>query len=950
MSKTLRELFEAAILLPAPDRAAFAEAQCADPASRAHLLRMLEIDHVEQIDQSDDLGANGDLALALAAAIGDSNPILNRIGAQVGPYTIEAHIGDGGSSVIYRASRPIEGVAQMVALKILRRGMHAPEARRLFDRERHALAALQHPFIAQLIDGGVDASGQAYLALELVDGVPITEYARSRSLDFRARLKLFRQVALAVAAAHRALVVHRDLKPANILVTHDGYVKLLDFGIAKLMGDEHDLTQTKFQAFTPAYAAPEQRANGPITTATDVYALGIVLGELLTGQRVHEGSKQTPSTHISEDTAPGVLPSTPQQMRRLLRGDVDNIVLKALEIEPERRYRGAAEFADDIERLLDGQPVKAHPPSVGYRASKFVRRNRVSVALVGLLVLALLGTTGTALWQAKLARLQSANAMLESQRAGKQAKRAEQMSAFLGSIFSGVQPVQRDAQPPSLSALVQRAARKAQDGLSDDPEAAVNLLITAGNIFDDLSDSANVKRMYVEAVRRAEKSLPIENDERLFAISALAEFSRVEESLDEAEALLKATAAALPQAAKSSKGRAVFTLTYGKLERTRGRVPEATDRLNRAVLECESEFGANSYELMDALSQRSVLLMSAADVEGAAVDMERAYAISKTDACAQSDCGPVVAANYADLLIRQGNYAQGRALHMQAAEIMRRAYPDPNLELANSLDSIAVSFGYEQLWAPSEALLRASLLIRQAAGGLDDEGAQTTQLSLGRVLQAQGKALESTQLLTQVLAHGRKTLDANSPKLATILNFLANAETKAGLYASAKIHAVEALAIIFKINGENNARTAGAITTLAELAERQNNLAEALALALRAVAAAGSESPKGGQPTWPARVSYARIACALQKPDAPAEFGKIWAEISVHPQKLTASELYLLDQAQTCMTGASDRALAMRMLARQKLLRTGADQRVEAELQKMRAWLAQMDALKPDRD
>jgi len=950
MNKTFRELFEAAVLLPVEARAAFVASQCADPSIRARLLRMLEIDQVAHVDKPDDLGMDGDSALALSAAIGDTKPLLHAIGTQVGPYTIEEHIGNGGSSVIYRASRKIEGVSQVVALKILRRDMHAPEARRLFDRERNALAALHHPFIAQLIDGGVDTAGHAYLALELIDGVPITEYARSKNLDFRARLKLFVQVALAVAAAHRALVVHRDLKPANILVTHDGYVKLLDFGIAKLMGDDRDLTQTRFQAFTPAYAAPEQRANGPITTATDVYALGIVLGELLTGQRVHEGSNQTPSAHISENTPQGVLASTPQQMRKLLRGDLDNIVLKALEIEPERRYRGAAEFADDIERLLDGQPVNAHPPSVWYRANKFVRRNRVSVALVSLLMIALVATTGTALWQAREARMQSVNAQLESQRAGKSAMRAEQTSDFLASIFSGVQPVQRDSQSPSLSTLVQRAALKAQNGLRDDPEAAVNLLLAAGNIFDDLSDAANAKRMYTEAVARAAKSLPIENDERLFAISALAEFTRSQENLDDAEAMLKAASAALPVGAKPSKGLAVLTLTYGKLESARGRVPEATEKLNQAVLDCEAQFGSSSYELMDALSQRSVLLLSAADTEGAAIDMERAYAISKTDACAQSDCGPVVAATYADLLLRQGNYAQGRAIHMQAAEIFRRAYPDPNLEFANSLDSIAVSFGYEQIWAPAEGLLRASLLIRRAAGSLDSEDAQTTQLSLGRVLQSLGKAQESVQVLQPVLDHGRRTLDTNSPKLATILNFLANAEARAGMYPAAQLHAQESLAIILELNGENNARTAGAVTTLAEVAERRNELPEALGLAQRAVASAFSEAPKGGQATWPARVSYARIACSLDRPDAPAEFAKLWAEVSDHIPALVSAELYVLDQSAACMATASDKAVATGMLARQKLLRSGADQRIEAELQKMRAWLAQMDAIKPKRD
>ncbi len=411
MNRNIRELFEAAILLPEQDRAAFIDAQSADLESanlelRATLRRMLEIDQRGFNQGSDEIGD----PVALSAAIGEVKPVQHEIGSKVGPFTIEERIGDGGSSVIYRASREIAGTRQIVALKILRRGMYAPEARRLFDRERKALAALHHPFIAQFIDGGVEPSGQAYLALELVDGVPITEYARSKTLDFRTRLKLFEQVARAVAAAHRALIVHRDLKPANVMITNDGHVKLLDFGIAKILSDELDLTRTEFQAFTPAYAAPEQRDGGPITTATDVYSLGILLGELLTGHRVNDGESHTPSTRITEDTPQGVLPATPQQTRKLLRGDLDNIVLKAMEAEPERRYASAGEFADDIERLLDGRPVTAHPPSAWYRASKFFRRHRIGFALGSLSLMGLLIASGVALWQASVARAQTAQA------------------------------------------------------------------------------------------------------------------------------------------------------------------------------------------------------------------------------------------------------------------------------------------------------------------------------------------------------------------------------------------------------------------------------------------------------------------------------------------------------------------------------------------------------------
>ena len=197
---------------------------------------------------------------------------------------------------MFCADRDCDGVRQVVALKILHRSLHSPEARRQFRRERQALTQLQHPGIARLIEGGISETGTAYIALELVDGKPITHYALEHKLDLRGRLELFLQVCRAVEAAHRALIVHRDLKPSNVLVTDDGTVKLLDFGIAKLLVTEEEETQTHLPSFTPAYAAPEQRSGAPITTATDVYALGVLLGELLTGKRLNDGSERTPSS------------------------------------------------------------------------------------------------------------------------------------------------------------------------------------------------------------------------------------------------------------------------------------------------------------------------------------------------------------------------------------------------------------------------------------------------------------------------------------------------------------------------------------------------------------------------------------------------------------------------------------------------------------------------------
>ncbi|HWS27636.1 MAG TPA: serine/threonine-protein kinase [Xanthomonadales bacterium] len=314
-------------------------------------------------------------------------------GKRIGPYTLDAWIGDGGSASVYRAHRLVEGVRQTVAIKVLHRGLQAPEARQQFDRERRVLSVLEHASIARWIDGGVTRDGAAYLVLEFVDGQSITSFARARKLSLRSRIQLMIEVANAVDAAHRALIVHRDLKPGNLLVNEAGQIKLLDFGIAKLLEGDAD-QQTQVHMYTPAYAAPEQRSGGTITTATDVYAMGVILGELLTGKRFNSDITTTPSLQIDDDaTEEGELPAPPARLRKMIKGDLDNILLKALAGDPNQRYSSAAAFADDLLRALDGRPVAAHPPSRWYRASKFVSRHKLSVALVTALSLGIVASS-----------------------------------------------------------------------------------------------------------------------------------------------------------------------------------------------------------------------------------------------------------------------------------------------------------------------------------------------------------------------------------------------------------------------------------------------------------------------------------------------------------------------------------------------------------------------------
>ena len=323
---------------------------------------------------------------------GDDELAQSLVGTNIGTFRLLALIGQGGSSVVFRAERAAGDGSQVVALKLLRTGLYSADAQRRFRREQAILAQLTHPNIASLIEGGLSEAGIPYIAMELVEGVPITHAANARGLNIEQRLVLFCMLCRTIEAAHAALIVHRDLKPSNLLITYSGELKVLDFGIARLLDDDA-ATRTQSVVLTPEYAAPEQFKPGPLTTAVDIYALGVLLAELLTGNRLGSNARASSSisvrTNSRNDASTNGLPP-PRELVRKLRGDLDSILMTALAEEPGMRYRSANAFADDIERYLAARPVRAHPPSHWYRMRKFVTRHRVNFALTGIVFFAML--------------------------------------------------------------------------------------------------------------------------------------------------------------------------------------------------------------------------------------------------------------------------------------------------------------------------------------------------------------------------------------------------------------------------------------------------------------------------------------------------------------------------------------------------------------------------------
>lgn len=426
--KKVKSVLEQAIEIAPESRADFLDKTCLnDLALRKEVENLLDFDNTK----SDILEQNA-FSAVMENGKGDF------LGKQIGNYKIVGELGTGGMGAVFLAERSDGAFNQKVALKLIKRGMDSDAVLRRFFNERQILASLEHPNIAHLVDGGTTDDDLPYFVMEYVEGETITDYARRENLDLEERLELFRQVCAAVSFAHSNLVIHRDLKPSNILITKDGTPKLLDFGIAKLLkSDATDATTAaQMQVFTPEYASPEQVKGEKLTTATDVYSLGVILYELLTGNRpcktesknvsdiikaVCESQPKLPSSVISpksevrspksenqtsaneaqrtKDKEQKTNPQSQIPNPKSLRGDLDNIILKALRKEPERRYLSVEQFSEDIRRHLIGLPVTASKDTFSYRASKFVRRNRVGVAAFGLILLTLIGGLAATLYQ-----------------------------------------------------------------------------------------------------------------------------------------------------------------------------------------------------------------------------------------------------------------------------------------------------------------------------------------------------------------------------------------------------------------------------------------------------------------------------------------------------------------------------------------------------------------------
>ncbi len=433
-------------------------------------------------------------------------------GRRVGAYELIEQIGSGGMGEVYRAVRADDEYQKQVAIKLVRVGQDSTAVVQRFRVERQILAALDHPHIARLLDGGTTGEGVPYFVMELIDGEPIDRYCESHRLDVAARLRLFLQVCDAVQYAHQRLTVHRDLKPTNILVSTEGSPKLLDFGIAKILAARPHAradaeSKAVFRMMTPRYASPEQRGGELITTASDVYSLGIVLYELLIGGKPAEvplkaptsGSRATlprftkPSAAVRRARAESRSPSAPAKLEKQLRGDLDCIVLKAIDHEAARRYDSVEQFAEDIRRHLRHLPVVARPATIAYRAGSFVRRHAVGVGAAALIALAMLVAVLTTQREAHIAEQALARARAES-------RTSDQVMGYLLALFDGASPDKTGGKPIDPRALVDQGQSQIDGHLSDQPLLRARMLAALGTLYCKLGQAEPCRRDLEQAL------------------------------------------------------------------------------------------------------------------------------------------------------------------------------------------------------------------------------------------------------------------------------------------------------------------------------------------------------------------------------------------------------------------------------------------------------------------
>lgn len=787
----IQDLFAAALALPVSQQGAYVARAAPDAALAAEVLDLLRAHNAS--------GALDRVAAQVGAlAMAEAEPPPSDPG-RVGPYAIVRPIGRGGMGAVYLAERADGQARYQIALKLLRRDLDSVELRRRFLAERQILARISHPNIARLMDAGITEEGRPYFVMELVEGLPIDRYCDACAATIPQRLELFRTVCAAVQHAHRHLVVHRDLKPGNILVAADGTVKLLDFGIAKALDPEAipeaaEHTATGVRLMTPLYASPEQLRGEPVTTASDVYQLGLLLFVLLTGRQprpctspsapgagaasaTREITKPSqavadvahPPTHA--DDAPVPTPtevaarrgSTTERLRRRLSGDLDNIVLHALREEPSRRYGSVEQLSEDVRRHLVGLPVTARPETMRYRTAKFISRNRTGV-IVSALAFLVLAVAGVGLVVSRDRALRA-----EAQ-ARSEAAKSTAINDFLQRMLASVDPVQ-GGRSVKVADVLDQAAGDIGRSFQGQPDVEAAVRVTVGRTYRGLGIYEDADTQLREALTLRLRTLP---------------------------------------AGDPQTGEALHEL--GLLAVARGDYAAADSLLRLALGIRQHAFGPRHVELANSMSALAGALTYAGQYAAADSLYRGALKMQRALLGEQSLAVAATSNDLATLLYAQGQYAEAEAM-FRAALATRRSLLVEHPHVSETLNNLAMTLRALDRPAEVEPLYREALALNRKIFGQEHPTVAQSMNNLGVFLSRRGQAEEAVQLIGDALAMNRKLLGTH-PDVAANLHNLALVLHAQREYPRAEALFREAVDLDRRFLGEHHPTVASTLNNL----------------------------------------------------------------------------------------------------------------------------------------
>lgn len=758
----IETIIDEALKLPASRRETYIEQECGDnPVLKSEVTLMLE-----SIFQSEGWLENpGDYKEIFVEDISNDLDQLTSqrelIGVEVGSYSVKEKLGEGGMGAVYLAERSDGAFEHRVALKVIRRGSATQSNIQRFEQERNILASLSHPGIARLFDGGITEDGFPYLIMEYIDGRPIDEYCKEERLSLNERIDLFKNVLKAVRHAHENLIVHRDLKPANILVTKKRQVKILDFGISKILepNPSAPLTQNRARLLTPRYAAPEQVRQQPVTTSTDLYALGVIFYRLLA--EVHPFDFSNISQYETEQKILNEEPEAPSSkvqssspvLAHKLRGDLDAIALKAIRKETNQRYRVANEFLDDLQRYQQNLPVSACRDSAKYRSRKFLKRHKSAIGIAAGIVIMIISFATFYTWQITQERNQ---ARIE-------AEKAKEISSFLTEIFQTRNPMYEPGGTPSAVTLLEGGENRIQE-LEQQPAVQAQLLNVIGRAYQSLGQFQKAESLLVKSLEIRKEIYPPTHPELGTGFSSLASLFGKTGNFSKAGSLhskaLNIRRASLGNShlltAESLNNLGVVNTNVGKYETADSTFQEALTIYRRTT-------GNNEEKIARVLSNRGSIYRELGNYGKAETLFREALEIWKDT---HGDIHPSTAEGYNDLALvhnHMGNIKTADSLYQKALAIKKELYPASHPSISHTLDNIGVMYGKEGDLEKAENYLLKALEMRRKILADDAPKLAASFNNVGRLYKEMGNYKQAEHYLNKALEIDKKIYGPDHP-------------------------------------------------------------------------------------------------------------------------------------------------------------------------------------------